>query len=173
MTKPIAFKATFSDIRQVKGRKVYQLTFEVPAEKADEALEVLGGAPHSEKEVWCGITRLVPGAEPVNEPASATPAGQTGKGNPAQAHQPPTDTGRDRRVRTEAQRAGFLCTTESFQRFLYERCMVTTMDADEAAAAYRDYCGVESRADIDADPDAVERSRELRADFDVWQRALV
>ena len=53
-----AFRATFSDFRIVKGRKVAQFIFETPIEGADAALEALGGVPRSDAEVWAGIARL-------------------------------------------------------------------------------------------------------------------
>ncbi len=43
-----AIRATYSDLKLVKTRKVLQLIFEVPIEEGDNALRVLGGlARHS------------------------------------------------------------------------------------------------------------------------------
>jgi hypothetical protein len=53
-----AFQATFSDFRLVRGRKCCQLIFEVPIEASNNALEVLGGIPNPEKEIWVGIARI-------------------------------------------------------------------------------------------------------------------
>ena len=35
-----------------------QLIFEVPIEASNNALEVLGGIPNPEKEIWVGIARI-------------------------------------------------------------------------------------------------------------------
>ena len=50
-----AIRATYSDVKLVKTRKVFQLIFEVPIEDADNALRVLGGLPRPAAERWVGI----------------------------------------------------------------------------------------------------------------------
>lgn len=51
-------RATFSDFRLIKGRKVAQFVFEVAAEQADDALDALGGLPRADVDRWCAIARL-------------------------------------------------------------------------------------------------------------------
>ena len=42
-----AIKATFSDFKLIKTRKVAQLVMEIPVEQADAALKALGGLHQS------------------------------------------------------------------------------------------------------------------------------
>ena len=58
MTDELAFEACYSDFKLVRTRKVAQFIFEVPVERANIALTVLGGMPNTAAEVWCGIARL-------------------------------------------------------------------------------------------------------------------
>lgn len=53
-----AIEAAYSDFKLIKGRKVVQLIFEVPLEKANEAFHVLGGMPNPTSEVWVAVARL-------------------------------------------------------------------------------------------------------------------
>jgi hypothetical protein len=53
-----AFRATYSDWRLIKGRKVVQIVFELPLELSGSAYDALGGMPNTAAEVWCGIARL-------------------------------------------------------------------------------------------------------------------
>lgn len=69
-----AFRATFSSIRHVQGRKCYQLVMEVPQEQIDEALAVLGGMPKSDDPVWCAIARLNGVGHDGGSPSTPAPA---------------------------------------------------------------------------------------------------
>jgi hypothetical protein len=62
---PAVFRATFSDFRPVKGRKVLQIILEVPIEEGDGALRVLGGLPQPHQERWVAVARL----ETTDKPA--------------------------------------------------------------------------------------------------------
>jgi hypothetical protein len=53
-----AFRATYSDWKVVKGRKVIQVVLELPLEAADQAYQVLGGMPMAANEIWCAVARL-------------------------------------------------------------------------------------------------------------------
>lgn len=54
-----AIKAEFVQIKPFKKQPIVQLIFEMPAEKAQEAIDILGW-PQLGESVWCGIARLVP-----------------------------------------------------------------------------------------------------------------
>ena len=58
MTQATPIKATFSDFRIIRGRKVASLCFEVPIEGADAALAALGGLPRPDAERWYAIVAL-------------------------------------------------------------------------------------------------------------------
>lgn len=55
-----AIKATYSDYRRVKGRKVLQLIFEVPIEQAPEVHQAFG-EPAPDGSMWVAIARLAEG----------------------------------------------------------------------------------------------------------------
>lgn len=86
-----AIAGTFSDIKTIKSRSVVQLCIEVPIERADEALSILGGVPQPGRERWVGIAPIDPErATPhptYGKPsaASVAAASPSAAGNPAGA----------------------------------------------------------------------------------------
>lgn len=134
-----AIRATFSDFRTVKSRKVAQLVMEVPIEDADAALRTLGGVPRPDVDRWVGIA-------PITEEASRRPAEK-----PA--------TARTWADLTYSQQAGIRCNEPTFQEWM------NSTDADHAAKAVRQVCGVASRAELDQDRVAGTRWRDLDAAF--------
>ena len=131
-----AIRATYSDLKLVKTRKVLQLIFEVPIEEADNALRVLGGMPRADAETWVGIAL-------ITEEAATRP---TDKPRKAWADLTPT------------QQAGIRCSDVDFQAWL------GCFDAEEAAVKVRSHCGVKSRSDIGLHP-ASKRWRKMDNDF--------
>lgn len=133
-----AFQAMFTEIRQVKGRKVYQLVFEVAAEAADKALQVLGGVPVSDESRWCAIARLTKdAATKPNKPKkrwSEMPASQ--------------------RAAILCQDAGFIATKVGIDA-----------SRDEAANWLRQYCGVASRRDLDTNAEARKKFEQIETDY--------
>lgn len=123
-----AISATFSDFRTVKSRKVAQLVLEVPIEQANAALKALGGVPQPDQEQWVGVAPLT--QEAAEKPVERPKGGKL------------------------AQRAGILCATPSFHKWLTEERGLSVQSEAEAAAYVREYCGVSSRADLDHDEDA-------------------
>ena len=57
VTAPAAIKATYSEWKMVKTRKVLVLSFEVPLEHQAEVMAALG-TPLPDAEIWVGIARL-------------------------------------------------------------------------------------------------------------------
>lgn len=55
---PAAFGACYSDFKLVRTRGVIQLIFEVPIEKADHALQALGGMPAQGASTWFAIAKM-------------------------------------------------------------------------------------------------------------------
>ena len=148
-----AFQATYSDWRVIKGRKVIQIVFELPIETADQAYQVLGGMPNMVSEIWCGIARLeqpvsrqsppaaVERPEPVRPPDSV-PA------EPARANKERRSFGE----LTPTTQAGIICGERAFRLFLAEQHPeVWTITNRDPAAAVREICKVDSRADIKPD----------------------
>lgn len=149
MTQAKPIKATFADFKIIRGRKVAQLCFEVPLEAADEALGSLGGLPRPDSEKWFGIVAL-----DLSKPAS----------EPEKARTPFRDL-------PPAQQAAMRCNEPDFQRFMGSRGDGGfEVSKDAATFMVRDYCGVVSRGDLNADPLAAARWRALDTDYFAWQR---
>lgn len=145
MDKPDALSATFSDWRTVKGRKQLQLIFEVPLEQQAEVLQILG-APMPDNPIWVGIALL----------NSAAPSAESGRDSaPPAASTPEAEAqGRDRPRRPfhtlpRSQQAGMLCADEKFQRWLGTKVGQRLPSSEQAAAAVRFLCVVQSRAELD------------------------
>lgn len=140
-----AVLATFSDLRIVKGRKVAQLTFEVPIERVDEALSTLGGVPRPDQERWCGIA-------PV-DPSAARATVEEPKPKP----------------RSLAQRVAMVCREPAFAKYLagtypnmWGRCR------EDVADFVRARCKVASRSEITEGSEAHLIWQGLYDDYRVW-----
>ena len=137
-----AIKATFSDFKLVKTRKVAQLVMEVPIEQADAAVKALGGLPTFAEEQWVGIAPLKP--ETASKPA------------PKQS-----DRWEDL---TAVKQAAIRCQDEGFQRWIAPGDKEPT--ACLAAKMVRYYCGVDSRSNIKPEnPDALKVWVKIDAEY--------
>ena len=135
-----AIRATYSDLKLVKTRKVLQLIFEVPIEEADNALRVLGGMPRADAETWVAIAPI------TEEAATRAPT--------------PADTNRKSWGETPlVQQAGIRCNDVEFQQW------VAASDTHDAIEAVRRICEVKSRTEFATDDGAAERWRNLDRDF--------
>lgn len=67
-----------------------------------------------------------------------------------------------------SQLAGQWCNDETFQRFLNQRYGEKCTTKEETAQLLRHLCGVESRADLDHDPDAKAEFHKIRLAFMNW-----
>jgi hypothetical protein len=165
MTDPAAFRATYSDWRLIKGRKVVQVIFELPLEAAGQAYDVLGGMPDPGRSVWCGIARLEVTKEEANSKPSITEEAVVSIKPPAR---PPASL---------AKQIGFLCKTPKFQTFLQEKFPMrawresSTPNEEIAAQLVRAFCRVESRADILPGTEAEGFWKKLKSEFDAWDLA--
>ncbi len=137
-----AIKATFSDFKLVKTRKVAQLVMEVPIEQADAAVKALGGLPTFAEEQWVGIA-------PLKSEAASKPA-------PKQS---------DRWEDLPAvKQAAIRCQDEGFQRWIAPEGKEPT--ADLAAQMVRYFCGVDTRSDIKPEnPEAVKTWQNIDAEY--------
>lgn len=70
-----------------------------------------------------------------------------------------------------AQQAGILCNDPAFQRYAATRSGFAggQFQASAAAEFLRDECDVDSRRDLDRDPDARARFDRLKTSFDAWR----
>lgn len=155
MTAPAVIKAAWADFRIIKGRKVASLSFEVPLETADEALAVLGGVPRPDQSQWVAIARLT-------EPAASAPP-------------QPTEPKERKPFNTlpYSQQAAMRCHEPAFWRYLSERWDYDVCRMEDAAAAVRDICGVDSRSKIAAGTKAGAEWERLNDAFGAWMRCEV
>jgi hypothetical protein len=140
-----AIKATFSDFKLVRGRKIAMLIFEVPIEGADQALDTLGGVPNPAKEIWVGIAPI----------------------DPKKAVQEPANQDRERRPFASlsfAQQAAIRCEDAVFKRFILEE-----YGFDDTAETVRNLCQVNSRSELIKGSDAGNRWLLVESAFEVWK----
>jgi hypothetical protein len=152
--KPAVFKATYSDFRTIKGRKVVQIVLEVPVEAGNNALDVLGGVPRPDQEVWVAVARLVTTEKKAMESKT------------------------DKKVNFTTQSA--MCGNDpDFHQFLEETKRGAIMQHVEAGGAEpEDYpgwiriiCKVDSRGEFNRNPDGegCARWRDLFEEFATWK----
>jgi hypothetical protein len=154
MNKPAAFKATFSDFRLIKGRKVAQLIFELPIEGCDAALEAMGGVPQPHEERWAAIARIDLNA-PETTPRRAVE-------HYRQAMRPFSEL-------PLPQQAALRCQDMDFRRFLRtEKNGESVNDLASAAEFVRDYCDIGSRAELAVSDKAARDWVKLDGEYRAW-----
>lgn len=152
--KQAVFKATYSDFRTIKGRKVVQIVLEVPVEAGNHALDCLGGVPRPDQEVWVAVARL----------------GATEK--------KPMETKADKKVNLTTQAA--MCGNDAdFHQFLEEtqreaiRRYVEDggIEPEDYPGWIRILCKVESRGEFNRNPDGegAARWRDLFDEYATWK----
>lgn len=141
MTDAAAIRATYSDWRPVKSRKVLQLVMEVPIEQTEQVLQTLG-APMPDREMWVAIARL---RDAPVEKSSVDPmvreAGILCK---------------------DARFQRFLA--DKFTEGLRENVNTEEWAAD----LVRVYCVIESRTELATNADARAKWLELKRDYNAW-----
>jgi hypothetical protein len=148
-----AFKASFSDWKLIRGRKVVQIVLEVPLEAADEAYNVLGGMPNPASEIWCAVARLNPERK-EDKPQPAAPARAK----------------RDWDELSYPQQSGILCNESAFWKFLDEVEGLSTSGPETAAEAIRELCGILSRSELGTNQKAGKIWSRLVSSYRVWQQ---
>lgn len=129
MADPRVIQATYADWKNVKTRAVVQLVFEVPVEKTEEVLKMLG-APIPGREKWVAIA-VMDKSVPVGVQPAPTTADNTQR-----------EAGKRWHEMSRAQQAGILCNDERFQKWC------GGMGVDDPADYIRRQCGVLSRAHL-------------------------
>lgn len=165
MNTPAAFRACYSDWKLIRTRSCVQVVFEVPLESADAAYAALGGMPNPAAEVWFGIARLKTDKVSDGAKEAATRPDKTDVAA-SRAHKPVDPSKR------LAQRAGILSGNDLFHKWWNENAPIGAgpiTDKEEAANAIREYCRVESRADIIPGSEAATRFDLLESAFVCWR----
>lgn len=165
---PLVFKATFSDFKNIKTRKVMQIILEVPIEAADAALKTLGGVPRADRETWVGVARL--------DPAIAAQEARAPAHDPRNPPAEPSATKERQKFAAMplAKQAAIRCEQdEPFRRFLAERLYGPSsgvvLDPSMAAEEVRHICGVGSRRDINDADESGEKWRSLDREYLSWK----
>jgi len=131
-----AFRADFSTFKNVPSRKCVQLVFEIPTEAFADALEKLGGAPNPGASVSVAIARL--DVAKVDKPKERTPS----------------------------QRAWALCQSTRFGEWLFKRTATNApIEVPYIATTLRDLLMVESRGELDTNPEARARFETLEREY--------
>lgn len=156
MTKD-TFLATFHNIRPVHGRKQVQFIFEVPMEKANAALQILGGIPNPEVSVWAGIVRLT---DEAAERALESPQKPTDEPEPTKARTPFKGL-------TASQQAGIACHDPTFQKWIgVDEAPLGTREAYiEAGDLLRRKLDIPSRSKLREEPAKTKEWDALYARF--------
>lgn len=132
-----AFRADFSTFKNVPSRKCVQLVFEIPTEAFADALEKLGGAPNPGASVSVAIARL----------------------DVAKVEKP-------KRERLTSERAALLCNQDGFIDWFVTVKRLADLEVPRVVAqGLRDYLGVQSRAELDTNPEARARFEQLEREY--------
>jgi hypothetical protein len=160
-----AIAGTFSDLKILRGRKVVQIVVEIPLEKADEALKILGGVPNPASERWVAIAPL------LNEPECRPPSEAASEDAGATPDNAPASSSHKRRWAelSPTQQAGILCEDPEFATFAKIVCADLDWNYNDPKIFVRDYCGIATRAQLSTNDAAAERWKTLEADFYAWQ----
>jgi hypothetical protein len=144
-----AMQADYTDLKFIKTRKVCQVTLEIPIEQGEMFVKAFG-TPNPANGVPVAIARIKPEAN--------------GK--------PVASEAKERRSWDDlslAQQAGILCGEGSFLAFLRERYQFYSIqDQADAATALRDQCAVQSRSELDSNPQAAAKFLELEREYKAW-----
>jgi hypothetical protein len=146
--EPAAIRATFSDFRLIKGRKQAQLILEVPIEEADSAIAALGGIPQPHSDRWVAVARLNGVEKPEPEP-------------------------KEKRKWDDlnlAMQAGIRCNEVAFRQFLTETetSAFEARTVQDAEMMVRERCKVDSRKELNLDPEAAKRWLQLDRSYQAW-----
>lgn len=166
-----AIKATFSDFKIIRSRKVAQYIMESPLELADDCLKKLGGVPNPHQEVWVGIARLNLADASCRE--DGVQAGTTGA---TSASPNTTSVTKPKREMTLANRIALVTNEPKFFDFLKEFDTLhfslpepdPFIPAETAAIFVRHYCGVNSRSEIKYDTPEAEKWKQLYTEYQDW-----
>jgi len=180
MSKPLAIRASYADLKLVKTRQVAQLIFEVPIEEFDAAYEVLGGLPNPAKEQWFAIAALV--AAPATIPrsvANVIVSGEKHSGGdddqrvtaarPEPKQDKPARAKREWRDLPPSQQAGMRCEEAAFVHFLREVRRDDWHETQDTADCVRLICGVESRAELNSNQKARVIWHQLDEQYQAWK----
>lgn len=162
MSKPSAFRATFSDLKNIKTRQCVQLIFEIPLADFDNAYEVLGGMPNPAADRWFAIAAL--SSQQGSKPVSERP--QT-----VVSDKPQSGGKQNWRDMQPSQQAGIRCDQPTFGNFLMDERGADLREAGgDVADCVRLICRVSSRSDLNTNQKARVIWHQLNDQYEAWMR---
>lgn len=164
MSKPAAFLGTYTDLKFLSGLKVARVTLEIPIERSQEFIGMFG-TPNKADPAWCAIARM-------DVEALKAPTVPEKPAEPA-----PVEKAKAKRSNL----AAIMCKeNEAFQMWLadlypsrWDRHYnpLDRTSADAADLTLKEVLGIQSKAELDTNPEAAARFDEIRTSFEV--RSLV
>ena len=142
MTIPAAIQGNYADFKLVKTRSVAQIIVEVPIERAEQVVKMLG-LPVPATEIAVGVAKL--------QPTAKTQALVNKLLNPEKPARKPAAT-----ERTRSQWAGIRCNDPVFQQWIWQtegRPTGWEPSTPGSAIIVRARCGVQSRKELDTNPE--------------------
>ncbi len=184
-----AFRATYSDWKLIRSRKVVQVVLELPIELSNQAYDVLGGMPNPASEIWVGVARLQSENDDETPKEAANPA-PTSKSAAAPEQPARALTGEEQEVMHRAlhrstdkpvraprpftslplsQQAAMLCQEAAFGRFFEEVYDEHVNRSGDVPNILRRRCGVASRREFAPDNEAGKMFIRYRDEFLAWK----
>jgi len=150
MEKPAAITAMLVDVRNVATHKSVRMEIHVPEEQAGEVIKAFGW-PTMVNPVHVAIARL----------------------DLSKAKEPAPKEKRPLSSMPLSQQCAIKCNDPQFRNFLESRLVTgEIITAAMAAELVRDECQIQSRSELDSDPDAAMRWRRIDDHFWAWQRGI-
>jgi len=165
MSKPLAIRAAFADLKIVKTRQVVQLILELPLADFDQAYEVLGGLPNPANERWFAIAAI---KEVMSDSQSTLHSRPDARPEPKQDK--PARAKRDWRDLAPSQQAGIRCEEMLFLKFLEEERMDDLREGGSVPDTVRMICGVQSRSELNTNQKARVIWHQLNDQYEAWMR---
>ena len=175
MSQHAVIQATFHTHRPVAGRRVLQLVFEVPIEKQNEVLRVLGPAFPTESK-WVAIAALDPSVAASTDSSPQGPK-ETGpkprESSPGLVEAMPEAAGEASdtppRIYKRSQIAFNKCRDINFQKWIgcVPELIRDGLGEKEAAFLLCNKLGIDSRAELDSDESKANAWDALLTSFDM------
>lgn len=151
MTDEAVIQGSLVDVRNVNQHKCVRMLIDVPAEKAPKVMEAFGW-PTMVAPVSVVVARLAP--SPLKEALQRS----------VEAEREKDKEPREWSTISRSQQSGIACSDPGFRQFIASKGYVVT-DAETAATAVRQICGVNSRRHFADNPEAGARWDRLYGEF--------
>lgn len=155
-----AVQGFYCDLKFIKTRSVAAITIEIPIEQA-AAFVAAFGTPHPSAEIPVALARLDT-TQPKPKALSAPP----------QRDSEPSKERRPFASLPASTQAGIVCNEPAFWKYLIDKFGRDVAGAVTAADFVREYCEIDSRSELAANPKAKLRWELLASDYLAWRNVL-